>query len=1805
MFARIFVVAAFLVLVAQGPTFSGKEAQVAASASPDGSAAAQEQSGSKSDVTVSQGSGSNADQKKVDETGTCSTEAEKQTDACKNRKEEERKKSFIDEKGVEKEICTTCGGTGMVSQGTGGSSNPGAVQQYASPTTAALSQVYTPPDDQTKQRIDAAFANSSQYIGGQGSPVSAQAVAQAQNNIPASVYSPQASGVQGTTLGYDGDLGGGKSIALNDNLYTNAAALSAQQQSQGGLQAVPAYIPPSTGATMAVPGAVSPIAAGFQAAAAQWDASQPLGGVSSGQAGAMSPSEVFFADAQQRLTPAAGGPVVTRFTSEQWSTFQASGQSLGQYVGTDYPIVVDFGIQGVSVLRGQDFGITTDGTINIAGVNADTSYMGNGTLQDKIAYTLSRTLDSTAVSGIMNSRNVETGTSLASAIGAEYAQAKSSETFTDSVYRFFTEHGEPRLTVTGSSLPPLGETAIVQGPSNAELAQMRSQDQPQEAATIAAAKDHPATVLGSDANTLGKIVVAGQDGTQSGRAPDRASPGGGGGGNVSQGARDGVGGQVAVGTSPSSQSGVESAGAQQSGFTLPPVEVDTTAAPQGTAASAGVQHGVLMVPESGLGPKVDLPSFPAGPELQARIAATQEDVDRTGKGGLYDFGGGVSLHLTPKNALPPIEGTVVASTPGFDTARSVDPQEVAAAVDVPASVHASEVSGPSVADTGPTDAQIAREAQGQTGAQVAESRPSGSSGQQTAEAKEDTRTWWERFLGITTPVPSPPEQLQRFAEYNAANPPTEQHSSAGFLGDFFGSAAEATPAQKNVQGVIARFQGIASCYDPLNKTSCGGTKFEGGLQIAGKGGTYLGNDIPTAALQLSKALATGCGVNGQDCVARVTNVATGRSVEVRINDNGPLFNGRVIDLNPAAKQAIGAGDLSNVRVEILGRAGGATLNAGVTRSGFQMSISATAPGQKPVEIKVLATAVAKPVSYGIGSTGSTIDQNSYINALCQPDRGCTAQSVGPAPSGEYPTERPITDAGQRIADYARQVADAGAQSKGNQPVDIDNCQHAGSEACDAIMSAIQKWNTVNPGKTLVPMIKNPTLIAEKLGAQEAARLMNAAGRMGGGAIIEPGAGNVAQNDALRKNAGVPNAALLFVGTQSDIAPFEQAIRSGNISNAGTSASDKDYKTGVTGRLPIALGGSAAPQGTVQKALAQYARDIAKQGITFGMPQQDGSVKLMSGKEAAALSVADREKLQAFKQIPLAQGIASAALAQGSFVKEGIRYSPMGSLEDVRKQVEQGAQDAVRRALQSERLNTDSKLSGVCKGVCDVRAGGDVYRKNSDGTEDKVGAVRLVTPDPKSVASLESRLTYRGGVAGMNPVIRRSMEEASKLLPAGYTVRVNNAARTGSTVGSGSFHLQRDSNGNALATDVTILDQNGNELRNIRSPQTFGVYRDFMQNVKAFQDQLYPNLKNLGRWGGYFVGGVGQDLMHYDLGPKNMMAAGSWEGGLLGMYAQYGMPGDVGKGMGPLNQYVLPSVAPYYEFTSTDGSITTKLSDATGVGAIAAKITDENGELGFAVEHTPPQEDTRSFWQKTQDYARNTWNSLTGNGGAQPYDAMRPAGNAQPAGGAGGGSGGGAQTQPSQQAKPQQPIPVMPSQQEVPTAPAMLTCSQSVVDGDASSKVSISWKCPAGTTPVGSGFSTVGSVSGSITVSVSTTSASIRYGIACSGTKTPQTASCTVKVLHPSVLLVAKPSSIPNGTAAHLEWSAKDVTSCALYAPPTVLLTTGGATGQATTLPLSQPTRFRIRCETGATPITNAVVVNLDTDAGTPVDTILP
>ncbi|HSN14682.1 MAG TPA: septal ring lytic transglycosylase RlpA family protein [Anaeromyxobacteraceae bacterium] len=52
-------------------------------------------------------------------------------------------------------------------------------------------------------------------------------------------------------------------------------------------------------------------------------------------------------------------------------------------------------------------------------------------------------------------------------------------------------------------------------------------------------------------------------------------------------------------------------------------------------------------------------------------------------------------------------------------------------------------------------------------------------------------------------------------------------------------------------------------------------------------------------------------------ILEVTDVATGRSVRVRVNDRGPWTRGRIVDLSKAAARALGILERGTARVRIV------------------------------------------------------------------------------------------------------------------------------------------------------------------------------------------------------------------------------------------------------------------------------------------------------------------------------------------------------------------------------------------------------------------------------------------------------------------------------------------------------------------------------------------------------------------------------------------------------------------------------------------------------------------------------------------------------------------------------------------------------------------------------------------------------------------------------------------------------------------------------------------------------------------------
>jgi rare lipoprotein A len=83
----------------------------------------------------------------------------------------------------------------------------------------------------------------------------------------------------------------------------------------------------------------------------------------------------------------------------------------------------------------------------------------------------------------------------------------------------------------------------------------------------------------------------------------------------------------------------------------------------------------------------------------------------------------------------------------------------------------------------------------------------------------------------------------------------------------------------------------------------------------GIGDGYHGRRTASGAIFNTHALTAAHRTRAFGSHVTVTNVATGRSVSVRINDRGPFVRGRCIDLSNAAARAIGMGGTTRVSVE--------------------------------------------------------------------------------------------------------------------------------------------------------------------------------------------------------------------------------------------------------------------------------------------------------------------------------------------------------------------------------------------------------------------------------------------------------------------------------------------------------------------------------------------------------------------------------------------------------------------------------------------------------------------------------------------------------------------------------------------------------------------------------------------------------------------------------------------------------------------------------------------------------------------------
>lgn len=149
--------------------------------------------------------------------------------------------------------------------------------------------------------------------------------------------------------------------------------------------------------------------------------------------------------------------------------------------------------------------------------------------------------------------------------------------------------------------------------------------------------------------------------------------------------------------------------------------------------------------------------------------------------------------------------------------------------------------------------------------------------------------------------------------------------------------------------------------------------------------------------------------------------------------------------------------------------------------------------------------------------------------------------------------------------------------------------------------------------------------------------------------------------------------------------------------------------------------------------------------------------------------------------------------------------------------------------------------------------------------------------------------------------------------------------------------------------------------------------------------------------------------------------------------------------------------------------------------------------------------------------------------------------------------------------------------------AQISCAPLVAD--AGMEVSISYTCANASKSEGTNFSTGGALSGSTKATLGGTATTSTYSLACTNDKSETaTASCTVQVAHPTIVLVANPASVEAGKKSVIGWVTSGMQSCVVSSPDSPLFTTQNAgktatTGSAQTPPIAAPMRINLTCQT--------------------------
>jgi rare lipoprotein A len=191
-------------------------------------------------------------------------------------------------------------------------------------------------------------------------------------------------------------------------------------------------------------------------------------------------------------------------------------------------------------------------------------------------------------------------------------------------------------------------------------------------------------------------------------------------------------------------------------------------------------------------------------------------------------------------------------------------------------------------------------------------------------------------------------------------------------------------------------------YDKIGEASWYGPGFHG--KYTANGETFDQNDLTAAHPTLP-----------MPSLVRVTNLETGKSAILRINDRGPFTRNRIIDLSKKSAETLGMKSIARVRVQFLKEETEqyiASMKSGTRMSMAQINEKAAAAIPKPSQI-VEATNATTHTGQIVSDAAPVmkVSSDEVPAAQTQPPAASSRVSIIPsAVAGEAPPEEPIQTA---------------------------------------------------------------------------------------------------------------------------------------------------------------------------------------------------------------------------------------------------------------------------------------------------------------------------------------------------------------------------------------------------------------------------------------------------------------------------------------------------------------------------------------------------------------------------------------------------------------------------------------------------------------------------------------------------------------------------------------------------------------------------------------------------------------------------